>query len=277
MRSKNLLLVIVLLFSVQQLSAQMGYPLFTHRTYWYYPHAGRDAASRFFQRYYIGGGLCHSSIDVRQHYYDADNTKIVHKTVGSALASISVTQGFYFPFVKAGYNSSFGFDVATTMNMYSYSVGTINYSATTSITETATSTHLLAPLSFAFHSGGDAGIARGYNRLNAGRKGLLGFGIGVAPSFVSTKYITSSTQFAVPYFAMFELGKLTGIAWKIRTSFYIANTPLISSTDSKVAQAATFTGNPLGDITTEVRSKTALQVTLSLIPFSPKWYKGKYY
>ncbi len=277
MKGIRLLLLLVVLCNIQQASAQLGYPLYTHRTYWYYPHAGRDAASRFFQRYYIGGGLCRSSIDVRQNYHDEDNIKLVHKKVNSSLASISVTQGFYFPFVKAGYNSSLGFDVATTMNMYSYSVGTINYSGTTSVTETATSTHLLAPLSFAYHSGGDAGIAKGYNRLNAGRKGLFGFGIGVAPSFVSTKYITSSTQFAAPYFAMIEVGKLTGIAWKIKTSFYIANTPLIASTDSKVAQAAAFTGNPLGDITTEVRSKTALQVTLSIMPFSPKWYKGKYY
>ncbi|MBC7552715.1 MAG: hypothetical protein H7257_01920 [Taibaiella sp.] len=221
------------------------------------------AGKRMMQRYYIGVGTCMMNIDIKQRYYDDVYAKNIKTTVKST-ASYSVTEGFFFPFSKSGKEGAFGLDIASTVNLFNYNVGTIAYSPETTVTETGFVYQYLLPIGIAYKSGGEA-------ILNKKSKFLFTTAVGIAPSLAISKVITPDACFSSRKFIMFEMGYFAGIAFKVRATAYFGTINLVNTTESDLSFVTSGTGYSGGSVDNLVTGKTGLSLSLSLMPFSWDW------
>ncbi len=250
------LCVLILLFA----SNAQGQRLF--RAYSRYQHSSK-AGKKMWQRYYMGAGVCAMNVELTQHYTDDIYAKSLKMKVKSS-SSYTVTEGFYFPFAKPHHDASFGLDIASTVNLFNYNVGTIAYSPETSITETGLCYQVLLPMCIVYKSGGEA-------ILNKKSKFLFTAGVGVAPSYSISKIVTPDLQFSARKFIMAEMGYFAGLAFKLRATVYFGTLTLVNTTEGDLSYATALKGVDYGYIDNKVMGKTGATLTLSLMPFSWDW------
>ncbi len=217
------------------------------------------------QRYYMGVGICSMGIDINQHYYDDATDKIVKMSVKSS-SSYTVTEGFYFPFSKAGKEGSVGLDLASTVNLFNYNVGTVNYSSETVATETGFCYQAIVPFALVYKSGGEA-------ILNKKSKFLFTCGAGIAPSYAITKVFSPGLSFSARKFIMAEMGYHAGIAFKLRATAYFGKMTLVNAEGDDFFYTSSFKSTGYGVVDNTVTGKTGITLTLALMPFSWAWAK----
>ncbi len=237
-------------------------------------------AKKMYQRDYMGYGKAFMAIDVKQHYTDIryvdpdPNTNyntggktadtFIH-TKYSASSAINYTEGTFFPLQKVGREGLIALDVSASVNLIQYSIGPIDYSATTGIVEEGISEQFYFPIGLVYKYGGEV-------NLNKKSKFMFTMGCGVAPYISGSKIIAfSNLMMGSRKYVMAEFGVFAGIAWKLRATVYMGNMILVENKYADIFDATSGYSDGYGNLDIKVTGGTTATVSLLINPFSWDW------
>ena len=280
MHLKTLVLSVICSLFVATLSAQ---PLSRRLDYNYnarHYNEFSDRKKKRLQRMYGGYGIPFMSVDMSVRYYAPEVPNGSNSPIpgydGTKQFSVnpnkrfSVVGGAFFPLFDIDKESAIGFDICASGDVYSLQTATLNYGSAVSMQEDGASFVYILPTMLCYKNGGEV-------TLNKNNKALFTFGCGIAPSMALSKLFTSSAQFYVRRFAAVEFGLRTGIAWKMRLSYYSGNVNLVHATASDIYSVSSYTGtNTYGSIDVVAVGSGGFNFSVMAFPFSVKWSKDKY-
>jgi hypothetical protein len=177
---------------------------------------------------------------------------------------LGVTLGTFYRLAKLGKKTAIAFDVDVMYNfIYWKGLGNEFYTDKAFL-NTATTRQLAVPLGLELKFGSDA-------RLEKNHRFCMSFGGGVMPCYNRTalidtgKYQAWDRNFGYMPFTKFEIGMFTGICWKVRVMYSFGEQTLLTG-------ASNWHKNlPYGLFDFSLQQRTALTVSLLLMPFSFDW------
>ena len=228
------------------------------------------------KRYYVGYGIQSMSFDVTAHYVAPGDesstpalsaTDVTKKFSINSSKSFSSTAGTFCPLMATSRNSGIGLDIAVNGEAYQYSTAPISYGSSFTVQEDGITEIVSVPMALVFKSGGEMSLKKRDNVLFA-------FGFGIAPGFSISKMYDVDAKFVTRRFVMMEFGVLTGIAWKIRATYYSGNVSLMNLTGGDPTNASAYNAyGPVGFMDVTTKGSSSLNVSLLLLPFSWNWEK----
>jgi len=228
------------------------------------------------KRYYFGYGIQSMSFDVTAHYVSSgdasstpavDATDVTKKFSVNSSKSFSATAGTFCPLMATSRNSGVGLDIAVNGEAYQYSTAPISYGNSFTVQEDGITEIISVPIALVYKSGGEMSLSKRDNVL-------FSFGVGIAPGFSISKMYDVDAAFVTRRFVMVEFGVLTGIAWKIRATYYSGNLNLMSLTGGDPTNASSYNAlGPVGTMDVTTKGSSSLNVSLLILPFSWNWAK----
>ena len=227
------------------------------------------------KRYYLGYGVPFMNFNVNAHYVSTGDSystppvpgvDITRKISVGNIKSFSATAGSFYPLIAVSNNNSIGFDIAVHAEAFQYTTGLQSFGSAFSVQDDCITEIFSLPVALVYKTGGEASLSKKDNVL-------FSMGCGIAPAFTASKVFDAQGRFMSRQFAMMEFGILTGIAWKIRVTYY-SSVNLMNMVGGDPTNSASYVA--LGTVgTMDVTNKATSCVDLSLLilPFSWNWAK----
>jgi hypothetical protein len=215
-----------------------SYTSFSQRHYYQSYNSLDKGQKKLAQRSYFGISLPSMNLNLLQTYQidrksipnsgpSVDTTILINKRSLSKLGfkgAFGIYGGTCFKLAKTGETSMIALDVATSVELYNWRIGTVKYSKIDSAIDNAFCYVGRIPLSVMYKSGGEAD-------LTSKNKVLFSIGAGLAPTFAAAIYNSNDGGFfKITPFLVSELGIWFGTAVKIRFSYFPGTFSLINST-----------------------------------------------
>jgi hypothetical protein len=277
MQLKKSLFFIVFYLYIHQAFGQFNFPMNLAFERNYYSHFDEfsDKHKARLQRYYFGIGRPFMNIDVATHYvspaYSA--TPPVAAIDAKQETMINMANGFggmggaFYPLMRTGAESAIGFDISASCFFYTYNIGPLNYGSTATFSDQSLAEVIGLPIGIVYKSGGEV-------TLNKNNRSIISFGFGIAPTASISKIIAEQISFNTRRYVMLDVGAFTGIAWKLRVTYYAGNLLLVNKLNDPLdAVSASSTVGPPGTMDVKATGASDLNISLLILPFSMKWDK----
>ena len=270
-----LLCAALLVFAANAYCQFGGYHSYRYKSY----NEMSGGEKKMSKRTYIGLSFPMMSLELQQKYQiDRSGTPglpsvdtNIHMTRNSLTkfglkGAIGIIGGSCFKIASTSEKSMIAVDVACSVEIYNWAIGTVKYSKTDSTIANIFCLQGSLPISLVYKTGPEVNF-KSNNRV------IFSIGGGIAPAAGATGYgqAASGGYFKIRPFLVSEIGIWGGIAAKLRFTYYPGTVNLINATGNDLPG---YTTN--GDLTVTANGSGNFVISLLLLPMTSRWENNSY-